>query len=92
MVQQGAPAAAKTPADDDPTRDSYLVLAASLSLSGFGGLPRRVWSRKQKQPPRIGRLGSASNSEADLKPSFMSMVEDEEVKPQRKGLLLFKRK
>ena len=91
-VQQGAPAAAKKPADDDATRDSYLVLAASLSLSGFGGLPRRVWSRKQKQPPRIGRLGLASNSEADLKPSFMSMIEDEEVKPQRKGLLLFKRK
>lgn len=96
-VQQEAPVAAKKPTDHDGTRDSYLVLATSLSLTGFGGLPRRVWSRKQKQsPPRsdglVGRLGLASNSEADLKSSFMSMVEDEEVKPQRKGLLMFKRK
>ena len=96
-VQQEAPAAAKKPADHDGTRDSYFVFAASLSLTGFGGLPRRVWSRKPKQqPPRadglVGRLGLASNSEADLKSSFMSMVEDEEVKPQRKGLLMFKRK
>ena len=97
-VQQEAPVAAKKPADHDGTRDSYVVLAASLPLTGFGGLPRRVWwSRKPKQqPPQsddlVGRLGLASNSEVDLKSSFMSMVEDEEVKPQRKGLLMFMRK
>jgi hypothetical protein len=95
-VPREAPAAAakKAPADDEATRDSIFVVAASLT--GFGALPRRVWSRRQKQAPQsdglLHRLGSAINSESDLKSSFISMVEDEHVKPQRKGLLSFKRK
>jgi hypothetical protein len=90
-VPRGPPAAAKKPADDEATRDSIFVVAASLT--GFGALPRRVWSKRQKQPPQsddlVRHLGSASNSESDLKSSFISMVD---VKPQRKGLLSFKRK
>lgn len=93
-VPREAPAAAVKPADDEATRDSIFVVAASLT--GFGALPRRVWSRRQKQAPQsdglLHRLGSAINSESDLKSSFISMVEDEHVKPQRKGLLSFKRK
>jgi hypothetical protein len=93
--QRRVPAAAKKPSDDEGMRDSILVVAASLT--GLGAFPRRVWSRRQKQSPRSAdgldsRLGSANNSESDLKSSFISMVEDEQVKPQRKGLLSFKKK
>jgi hypothetical protein len=99
-VQRVAPAPTLAPAeesDDVPKRDSDSVVA--LSLTGLSGFPRRVWSKRQKQaPPRSDglrrRLGSlASSSELDLRSSsFMSMVENEHdhVKPQRKGLLLFK--
>jgi hypothetical protein len=95
-VQRRVPAAAKkSSSDEDTTRDSILVVAASLTA--LGAFPRRVWSKKQKQSPRstddgLGRrLGSANTSESDLKSSsFISMVEDEQVKPQRKGLLSFK--
>jgi len=105
VVQQVAPAVVATAAeepttDDAPKRDSDSVV--TLSLTGLSGFPRRVWSKRQKQaPPRSDglrrRLGSASSSELDLKSSssFISMVENEHdhhVKPQRKGLLSFKRK
>lgn len=93
--------APKEPTTDDASkRDTDSVAAFSLtSLSGF---PRRVLSRRQKQPPpRLdglrSRLGSATSSELDLNSSsFISMAENEKqhdhVKPQRKGLSLFKRK
>jgi hypothetical protein len=99
VVQQVVPpAAAKELSDDSPRQDSSLVVVASLT--GLGAFPRRVWSKRQKQPPprldglRRG-LGSANNSELDSKSSsFISMVENEhdQVKPQRKRLLSFKRK
>jgi len=106
-----APAAGKeptststpTPTTDDasPKRDSDSV--AAFSLSSLSGFPRRVLSKRQKQPtPRLEglrrRLGSACSSELDLNSSssFINMVENEPdhpvVKPQRKGLSLFKRK
>lgn len=94
-------AAAEEPITDDAAkRDSDPVVASSLT--GLSGFPRRVWSKRLKQaPPRSDglrrRLGSASSSELDLRSStsFISMVENEhdhQVKPQRKGLLSFKRK
>jgi hypothetical protein len=100
VVQRVASVAAEEPTDDAPKRDTDSVVA--LSLTSLSGFPRRVWSKRQKQaPPRSDghrrRLGSASSSELDLNSSsFISMVENENdhdhVKPQRKGLLMFKRK
>jgi hypothetical protein len=100
VVQRVAPAAAEEPTYDAPKRDSDSVIA--LSLTSLSGFPRRVWSKRQKQPPPRSdglrrRLGSASSSELDLKStsSFISMVENEHEhvnKPQKKGRLLFKRK
>jgi hypothetical protein len=101
VAPTAAAAAAEEPTTDDaPKRDSDSVIA--LSLTGLSGFPRRVWSKRQKQaPPRSDslrrRLGSASSSELDLKSSssFISMVgneHDHHAKPQRKGLMLFKRK
>jgi hypothetical protein len=102
VVQQVAPAATEEPICDAPLarRDSESTIA--LSLTSLSGFPRRVWSKRQKQPPprsdglrrRLGSLGSlTSSSELDLmSSSFMSVVEDEHghVKPQRKGLLSFR--
>jgi len=102
VQQRVAPAAAEEPTTDDaPKRDSDYVVAPSLT--GLSGFPRRVWSKRQKQAPSRSsdglrrRLGSASSSELDLKSSssFITMAEnghDHLVKPQRKGLLSFKRK
>ena len=98
VVQRVASPAAEEPTDDALKRDSDSDIA--MSLTGLSGFPRRVWSKRLKQPPpRLDglrrRLGSASSSELDLKPSsFISMVEKEhdQVRPQRKGLSLFKRK
>lgn len=104
VVPQVIPAAAEESTGDVPKRDSDSVIA--LSLTGLSGLPRRVWSKRLKQAPsrsgsdglrsRLGSLGSlTSSSELDLRlssPSFMSVVENENdhVKPQRKGLMLFR--
>jgi hypothetical protein len=96
-VAAAAAAAEEPTSDDAPKRDSDSVIA--LSLTSLSGFPRRVWSKRQKQPPPRSdglrrRLGSASSSELDLRSSssFISMVENEHEQPQRKGRLLFKRK
>ena len=97
--QVGSATATEEPTGDAPKRDSDSVI--SLSRTGLSGFPRRVWSKRLKQPPprsdavrrRLGAESLASSSELDLRSSsFMSMVENEHnhVKPQRKGLSLFK--
>lgn len=111
-VQRVAPAAAEEPTTDDAHAHAHSPKrgdsdsATVLSLTGLSGFPRRVWSKRQKQPPPRSsdglrsRLGSASSSELDLQTpstSFINMVENEHDhhvndKPQRKGLSLFKRR
>ena len=115
-VQRVAPAPTPATAEEPTTDDAHAHAharkrgdsdsAIALSLTGLSGFPRRVWSKRQKQPPPRSsdglrsRMGSASSSELDLKTpstSFINMVENEHDhpvndKPQRKGLSLFKRR
>ncbi len=91
MVPRGPHAALKKSGDDDARPDSYLT--GDTAPTGFGALSfrRHVWSKKQKQEPRsespASHWGWAGSSESGYK-SFMSVTDDDDdVKPQRRGLL-----
>jgi hypothetical protein len=94
IVQRGAPVALKKSADDDAASDSYLPVDAASTVFSALSLRRPVWSRKQKQESRsdspAGHPREAGSSELGWQSSFMSVIDDEDVKPQRKGL--FKKK